>query len=758
MTTVIQSSFTGGELADTLDARTDLNAYDQSVAEMINFYPHIHGGASNRPGTKLVNETKSSNKKSIIVRFQFSTAQLYFLEFGDLYIRFYKDGGRIESPPGTPVEVVTPYVEADLANLKFEQSADRLYIRHPSYPRAELTRTSHTSWTYTTPATAASIASPGTITRSSGSATGRYYVVTAVSAIGEETPPSTQSAAFGWADTLTWTAVAGASYYNVYETLNQATNGSYGWIGRANTNVFTVPSNLTPDANKGVPVARTLFNAASDYPGVAVFHDQRLVEARTNNNPQSFFTSVIGVFNNFNISAPLRDDDAITRTLNSQQVNEIRWLVSLTDLVIGTAGGEWRVSPGVNSDTITPASTNIKRQSQWGVDNLSPLVIGNTILFLEASRKKVRDLTYSLDINGYDSQDVTIFAQHLLEDYGISSWGYQQGQESIVWGCRDDGVLLGMTYHKEHKINGWHRHVTDGQFESVACATNATGSGEVWFIVKRTINGTTKRFVEQMARREFNDVYSPWFVDCGLQYNTPKTITGITKANPGVVTCPAHGFSNGDIVLITDVAGMDQVNKFYYTVDAATTNTFALKNKAGTADVSTAAYGTYVSGGAARKCATTFTGLSHLEGKTVAVLADGSQVTGKVVTSGQIVLDTPAAFVTVGLPYTCDLWTLDLNYNTQAGPIQDKHRQVKTVLLKLRKSRTCWVGPNADRLSEIKFRTTEPNGVPIDLYTGTKEIEIYAGEERSSRVFVRTYEPLPLTVQAIMARIVNAEK
>ena len=146
----IQYSFGSGEISPRLYGRVDKERYFNSLSVLENFSITHHGAAERRWGLHFVAEVKDSTTSPRLVQFQFSTVQTYVLEFGNLYIRFYKDGGRIESPPGTPVEVVTPYAIADVASLKFAQSADTLYIFHSGYAPRKLTRTSHTDWTLKT--------------------------------------------------------------------------------------------------------------------------------------------------------------------------------------------------------------------------------------------------------------------------------------------------------------------------------------------------------------------------------------------------------------------------------------------------------------------------------------------------------------------------------------------------------------------------------------------------------------------------------
>ena len=139
-------SFNAGELSPTMDGRIDLDKYKKGCAKLVNFIPKIHGPATKRPGTRFVQEVKTSANNVRLIPFQFNTEQSYILEFGDKYIRFYMNGGVILLT-GVPYEIVSPYSHLDVQKLQFAQSADVMYIVHENYPVQKLSRTGHTSWT-----------------------------------------------------------------------------------------------------------------------------------------------------------------------------------------------------------------------------------------------------------------------------------------------------------------------------------------------------------------------------------------------------------------------------------------------------------------------------------------------------------------------------------------------------------------------------------------------------------------------------------
>ena len=142
------TNFTAGELSPRLDGRVDLAKYRNGVTNLENFIVHPHGGVTRRPGTEFIAEVKTSSLSTRIIPFEFNTEQVYLIEAGNQYMRFYKNGGQILNS-GSVVEISTPYLTAELFELKFAQSADTMFIVHPNHAPRKLTRTSDVNWTLT---------------------------------------------------------------------------------------------------------------------------------------------------------------------------------------------------------------------------------------------------------------------------------------------------------------------------------------------------------------------------------------------------------------------------------------------------------------------------------------------------------------------------------------------------------------------------------------------------------------------------------
>ena len=253
-----------------------------------------------------------------------------------------------------------------------------------------------------------------------------------------------------------------------------------------------------------------------------------------------------------------------------------------------------------------------------------------------------------------------------------------------------------------------------------------------------------------------------FFVDSGLSLDTPVAVTGVTLADPLVVTAAAHGFNDGDEVDFSDIIWEptydefdneiqpDQLNGNRYFVANKTTNTFELEDEDGNA-IDGSAFDAYVEGGYARKAVQSVGGLWHLEGQDVAVLADGNVVNGLSVTNGTVTLPRKASRVHVGLKYTSDVETL--NIESPNGTVQGKLKRVVGVTVRFFKSRGLWHGPTFFNMTEMKQREFEDMGDPTELLTGDKELTTPSEWNKNGRICFRQRDPLPMTILAVVPEV-----
>jgi hypothetical protein len=758
----LQRSFAGGEMSPEMFGRIDDVKYQTGAATMKNFVATPQGPAENRAGFAFVREVKDSTKRTRLIPFTYSTTQTMVIELSPGYIRFHTQGGTLLSG-GVPYEIANPYAEADLFDIHYVQSADVMTLVHPNYAPRELRRLGATNWTLTTVNFGSPIAAPTGVTAtryipaSSSTNADTYetmsYVVTAITAdeIGESVSSSVASVTnniyvTGATNTISWSAVTGASRYRVYKLLG----GLYGYIG-STTTTSIVDNNIAPDLSVTPPIYDNEFVSSGNYPGAVSYFEQRRCFAGTINEPQKIWMTKSGTESNLSYGLPIRDDDRIEFRVAAREANTIRHIVPLTQLLLLTGSAEWRAS-SLNSDEITPTTISVRPQSYIGASNVQPVIINNALVYCGARGGHIRELGYNWQASGFITNDLSIRSAHLFDNYEISDMAFAKAPIQMVWFVSTSGMLLGLTYTPEQQVGAWHKHDTDGTFES--CTVVAEGNEDrLYVVVKRTIGGVTKRYVERMASRHFDSIEGAFFVDSGATYNgtntsaTTVTVSGGTTWGPAdvltitastaIFTYPGTGDVN-DAIVLTDSAG----KKYRLTIRSTTSTTVATAR----VDVTLPA--------ALRNTATTLysfarntiSGLTWLEGKTVSILADGAVQPRKVVTSGLITIDRASSIIHIGLPYQSDLQSLPLAMGIDNGMGQGRYKNVNKAWLRVFQSSGIFIGPDAQNLVEAKQRTTEPYGSPPALKTEEIQIMLTPSWLDSGQVFVRQSDPLPLSI------------
>ena len=787
----IQTNFTAGELSPRLEGRVDLAKYFNGCSKLENMTVFPHGGATRRGGTKHIAATKNASETVKLIPFEFSTIQAYILEFGRQYMRVFKDQGQVitggaekvtngtfdadvsswtgigsgsmtwdganqrmslsggmelavgakqiitgltigtiyqlsfdmtipgssmavsvgttdggndllfsfisstgahtfnftatgvttvylqfganKTPWGpvyvdnvsvveatTTYEISTPYLESELKELQYAQSADTMYIAHGSAQR-KLARTGHAAWTLSE------------ITFIDGPYLPENITGTTL----------TPSATTGSGITIT----ASASLFVATDVGRLVSiKVSSGW-GYAKITGFTsdliVTADVVNDFDGTTAVTTWKLGAWSDttgYPTCVAFYEQRLWWGGTKNQPQTLWASKSGDYENH--TAGVNDDDALIYTIATDKVNAIQWLSPGKVMAVGTAGGEFIISASSLEEAVTPTNVRIVRQSTYGSDYILPSRISNVVLFIQRAGKKLRQFTYEFESDGYIAPDLTLLAEHVSEG-GLLETAYQQEPDSVLWVVRGDGVMLGLTYQPDQEVVAWHRHIlggisdvggTQAKVESIAVIPSSiTGRDELWLAVKRYINGSTVRHVELLTEglTSSGSLDDAFFVDDGLTYSGPE--------------------------------------------------------------------------------ATAISGLDHLEGETVNILADGAVHPDKTVSGGSITLDYAASKVHIGLHKESVLQTMRLEGGSADGTSQGKTKRISEIRVRLYRTLGVLLGSDENSLDRVPFRSSDdPMDSPPPLYTGDKKLKNPQGFETDAKITVKQDQPLPFTVLSIM--------
>ena len=810
-----KQAFSGGEISPEMFGRIDDSKYQQGAATMRNFIAKPQGPAENRPGFAFVKEVKDSTKAVRLMSFTFSTVQTMVIEMGDQYFRFHTQGATLNysngaawnsgtnyavgdialyngvnyyaktahsnsQPPNATnwyalpadmtYEIPSPYLEAELFDIHYVQSADVMTIVHPSHAPRELRRLGATKWELKTINFGSPIASPTGVSVSSyipsSSSTNadtfenHEYVVTAIGSnlIDESAQSSSASVnnnifVTGAKNTISWNAVTGAARYRVYK--EQA--GVFGFLGET-TSTTIVDANIAPDFSRTPPVYDNPFPSSNNFPGAVSYFEQRRVFAGTNNDPQTIYMTKSGTESNMSFGIPIRDDDRIKFRVAAREANTIRHIVPLTQLLLLTGSAEWRIA-SVNSDAITPSSISVKPQSYVGANNAQPVIVNNSMVYAAARGGHVRELGYNWQANGFITGDLSLRAPHLFDNFTIIDMALAKAPLPIVWMTSSSGKLIGFTYVPEQQVGAWHQHDTDGTFESVA--TVSEGNDDVVYcVIKRTINGATKKYIERMGTRLYATQRDSFFVDAGATYNGTNTNTGLnvtisggtnyTKgesvtitANYNLFNAPPNIDDKGDAIVLVDGTDFYRCNIVSTTSQTVAT---AKLDKDLPASLRNTPITTY------EVARNVISGITWLEGKTVSILADGAVHPQKVVSSGSITLDRAASVVHVGLPYESDLQSLPLALQAEAFG-QGRVKNLNHVWVRVLESSGIFAGPSADKLVEAKQRTTEPYGSPPNLKTEDIKIMLTPTWQDTGQLFVRQSDPLPLTIVGLTLEV-----
>ena len=683
------SAFTSGEISPKAKGRVDLTRYTVGAAKIFNYVVLPQGGVYRRSGTRYVGQTKysgSTNSFTRLIEFIFSQSQSYILEFGNGYIRFYRNGAQLTSG-GSPVEVATPYAAADLPLLKYCQSADLLYLTHPSYPPTILSRTSDTSWSFynvpfsdgpyqdqnyaqnvfypnvtmTTDALTGSVNIASSVTLFQPSDVGRFIQLFSV-------------AKAQWGVILLTTYVNAAAMQGI---------------------VQYALGDLVPTSKWALGA----FSVTSGYPGCVTFHNERLVFANTPTQPQTFFMSNTSDFYNFtpveNHTTTVVDDNAVVYTIASKEVNAIQWMNSgASNLLMGTNGAEWRVEAGTSGGVITPTSIQVLPQTTYGSSPLTRAVrVSYSILYVTRSKRRLREMNYQFAIDGFVSNDISILGEHLFRfGKGVVDLCYQSEPDGLIWFVRNDGDLIAFTYLKEENILAFAHHqlapTIGGNALVISCNSIPSveeDQDQTWFVVQRVVNGQTVQYIEYLE--------------------VP--------------------FDPGDPEINTGLVGTTAATNAYF-VDAGLSYSGSPVNSV--------------------------SGLNHLIGETVSIIADGSMRQSQVVSgSGSVSVTGPAASnISVGLPFSSVLKTLVLESGSRLGTVQGKTKRPQRFVVRL--LNTLGMEVSADGVNYVPYSFRDTDNLmdsPPPLFTGDTRKYTDNDYDFYGQFYFRQTAPYPSTILAV---------
>jgi hypothetical protein len=607
------NAFNAGELSSKLDGRTDQDKYFAGCKRILNFIPTVQGPAYRRAGTRYRGTTKS-NGRAWFSTFEQSVTQSYVLEFGNNYLRWWVNRGQLTSG-GSPYEISTPWTGADLITddasfaLRSVQSSDIMWLVNTfgNVAPQKLSRFGATSWTLasvpfvngpfhdtnpdetTTIRASASTGSGITLTASSSIFTvadvgtsfylemqdpglvlpwatvqttavndlvryqGNFYKATAVGTTlktGINPPVHTDGSASDGLNAVTWLYLhSGYAWVTITAQTGTTATGDV---------VNYIPEQIVSGSTNRW--AHALFNDTDGWPTNVQFFRGRLVYSRG----RTLAFSVTGVYDDFSTKdgPDLTVENGFVVTLAADRLDNIRWMIGSDKvLLVGSSSSELAISEQTTQQVFSASNFTDRPQSYYGARQVDPITVNDVIMFVQRAGKKLRADAYSINADKYTAEDLTVLSPQVTQA-GIVDMDYQQEPDTMLWCVLADGKLGALTYNKERGIVAWTPQTIGGStpdtdcgvVETVACISSPdTNRDDVWFVVRRRINGADVRYVEYLEDPTLYETSLPdaFFVDGGITYSgaPAKIITGLSHLEGETVQVMVDGSTQADCLV-----------------------------------------------------------------------------------------------------------------------------------------------------------------------------------------------------------------
>jgi len=547
--------------------------------------------------------------------------------------------------------------------------------------------------------------------------------------------------------TMTVTDATGSGFigYPIVHVGNNVNTGAIvGFLILDGGKNYTNPT-ITISAAGTFTYAVDLSDSTGLDPSVSTVYQQRQIYAGSENNPLTIYGSKPGNLSDFSESSILVASDSFAHEIDSEDFSPIRHAIPTRGgLLLMSSGGIWLMS-GSSGNAITATDVQADLNVFTGVSKVDPLKIDTDILYTTATGGRVNSLAYADNYKLYAPTDVSILANHLISKNKIIRWTYADEPHRLIYAVRDDGVMLLFTMIKDQEVYAWTRRVTRGQYLDVV-SFDGEGDSDVYFVVRRKINGQYRKVIERLADRAFDTHEDVMFLDCALSLTKtyPEYNLDVMEATGADVNVIADGavfdstsvgkilrFGNGKarVTSVNDptsaqvkiIRDFDLLLHYDNVPRQAMAGEWTLD-----AEVSTVS------------------GLYHLEGLIVTVVADGTVIKNVTVTGGSITLPQPASRVSVGIPYKSVARNLPLNM--PSAIIENKRKRIPSLAMRLLDTKGLRVGNNLDELYSPRTASSAVLGDAGPLYSGITHLMVEPiWSDEGQNYFVQE-NPLPVTI------------
>ena len=596
------NSFAAGELSPLLDGRTDLAKYFVGLKTLLNMLVYPTGGATRRGGLRFTAEVKNGYNAASAVRvmpFEFSTTQAYMIEVGDQYMRFMRNQGQIlwtEDPNQashtfdtvqnwTDISIGAGQIGFNSASLALDVYADSnvasgwAQFQFANLASPEVThRLTLENQNEATPIMAG-VGDVRTINSASFDLSA-LVEQNAGTQITDFEPNGATQIYVGLVNQNEGSAtvdnvILRRKYYEISSPYKSEDLFGIKYAQSADTMFLAHPSyhprELTRTGHQDFTISNVPFISgvgaaggdifATEFPSSVSFFEGRAVWAAPNSEPQAIWLSQTRNIYDFSVGSNAAS--AIKATIRGLKVNAIRWLVPLRLLLFGTVGGEWRIGATTTAEPVAPDNVSARQEDVEGSSKVSPIQVKNEVLFNQFHGQRLMRIGYNFESDGWQSEDLTLLADHIIggddNTATLIEMAFARYPHRLIWGVRSDGVGIACTYNRAQDVVAWHRHTTGtdangASLESVAVIPGAQ-KDDAYFVVCRTIAGTTKRFIEILSDDRIRVITDGRLLDSYLDYvgdnsSSVINVTGLEHLNGASVSVTVDGATHPDRTVV----------------------------------------------------------------------------------------------------------------------------------------------------------------------------------------------------------------
>lgn len=795
-----QPSFTTGELDPALQERTTLEKFKAGLKTARGVIVGKSGRLVSRAGRKHLIKTKLDDRRVVV--FPMSAVGI-FVEWGHQYVRMYN------SDAGTLLhDTAHAFTEDDLDELQFVMINSTTVMVLKENSTSLLLRTNGFDTGFFGPPVA-----PTVISNSAGGTL--YDVDYAITLVigGEESvlvETATGKKPAGFADKNAivaqganlWASRFSVSEFRFYRRPRSA--GVYGFIGstskftQSGANLRATFDDIGQDADYanspptiGFDLGLVAATTAADLESkTGLVYQQRLILNRLD----TLYASRTGFPYNFYRDFPLADDSSLNFKAGSNYALLLR-MIDNDGLIVFTTQGVFTSTGALSTNNLA-----LDKKGNWVIDeSVPPIAIPGAVLFIDISTNTVRQLTYSEEFRSYTGEELSIFSNHLFAGNKVRSWAFQEGEFPLLWVTFTNGTYASFTYERIHNMRAWTRHDSGHDIEYVA-TNNLRGTD----VIDSTITNLPGMllFVTNKAGKRYIELGVPRYpsaitVAADLEYDMNESAAAMDAmvswkdllnddlVDDVMTIAPVIADTwDGDLTLaVTDDAifpdpgsgAVGTIFRHFHPVDKSVVD-LEITDRASDNSVTVSPSAEFPSAYATTpnlyEVATVFTGLAHLDGEEVSVLADGAVVASPnndiedygshVPSSGSLTLAEPAAIVHIGRPYTMDIETLDVD-TVEQRPTLIESKILNKLYVKVHQSRGLYIG--SDFPADDKVDGMEPiEGIDIDYedaipIIGNRapqpeskrhEVSIAGKWESEGRVCIRQVDPVHFEILSII--------